>query len=216
MTTITKIETEKIHPNSWNPFSMSPQQLDNLVQDIRRSGVEHPISVRACGCDLIPGQHYEIVDGEQRFTAATDRRLDFQELECSVLELDDVQARIRTVNLNMLKGEVIPERFQNLVRELELKYSVSRETIASGFYMKLEELSMKLETPQIKPRLPKMKLDAKVTVYSVNARLHSREEYEFVHGILNQIMENSECDEGSALYSVFEGYKKCEDSKGEA
>lgn len=203
-----KISTNKIHPNSWNPFSMSPEQIDNLVQDIRMNGVEYPLTARKCSCDLIEGDHYEIVDGEQRFTAATDRRLDLAELECNVLELDDAEARMRTVNLNALKGDIIPERFQKLVKELETKFKLSRETIASGFYMKLDDLNVKLAPTQTSARAPVRMRLAKGTIYSVSARLHSRKQFEYVRGILARIMKELECDEATAMLEVFETYDK--------
>lgn len=202
-----EIETEKLHPNSWNPFSMKPETLEELVQDVIQRGIQYPITVRACGCEMVAGDHFEIIDGEHRYLAATDRRVDQKKISCKIEEKDDIAARLETINLNRLRGDRVPERFERLVKELEEKYNLSREVIAAGFHMKVDALSMELKPLTIEvAQAPKIELKARGRTFAVNARLHSRREFEFVNGILRRVMEKEDCDEGSALMMVFQEY----------
>jgi len=204
-----EVETERLHPNSWNPFSMKPETLEELVQDVLQRGIQYPITVRPCKCEMIPGGHYEIIDGEHRYIAATDRRIDSKSITCKIEEKDDIEARLETINLNRLRGDRIQERFEKLIMELESKYSLSKEQIAKGFHMRLDALQMELKPVTMHAsQTPKIELKARGKAYSVSARLHSRKEFEFISKIMRSVMEKDECDEGSALMAIFQEYEK--------
>jgi len=107
-----KVPIERIHPNSWNPFSMKPQLFEALVKHIQKEGLMGSTYVRPCECPKIEGSHFEIIDGENRWMAAKDRRINLSEMECLVGAKSDVDARLETINFNLEHGEIVREKFE--------------------------------------------------------------------------------------------------------
>ncbi len=108
------IPTEKLRPNPWNPNRISTENYRKLKNAIAERGMLSPILVR-------PRENYfEIVDGEHRFKIA--RSLKIKEIPCFVAELADTEARIKTLQLNGLRGENEPEKLARLIQDLNLEY----------------------------------------------------------------------------------------------
>ena len=201
------ITVDKIHPNTWNPNSMKPEIFEALVEDIRRSGFLGAILVRPCGCPNMEGKHYEIVDGEHRWLASQDRRLDLKEIPCYVVERDDVSARIETVTRNREHGELVREKLAKLVGELTSTFKLRMEDVREKMMIPEQEFKLIVNPIEIKaPDISKVKLHGRRQIFQVSALLASREQYEFINKILDNVMDREECTKGEALYKVFKVY----------
>jgi len=112
------IETGKVRPNPWNPNRMSEKTAAKLASDIKSRGMILPIVVRPVE------DGFQIVDGEHRWVVAN--QLGMKLLPCIVVEMDEQEARIKTLQLNRLRGEDEPELLARLLRELNIEASIEK------------------------------------------------------------------------------------------
>jgi len=89
---------------------MGPENLAKLRREIEARGFIAPLLVRP------QGERFEIVDGEHRFRIA--QELGVVKVPCVVAELSEREARIKTLQLNGLRGENEPDRLAALLTEL--------------------------------------------------------------------------------------------------
>ena len=136
---ITLIELNKIIPNDYNPNVVPEDILAKLRAEIGQKGLTQPIIVRS------RGNGYEIVDGYHRWLIC--KELGWQEIPCIVQDFDDTEAKIKTLQLNYMKGSSVPVKLASLI------YDLSKE-------IKLEELAKRLpyEKPQMLDNLELLKL----------------------------------------------------------
>lgn len=134
------IELNKITPNEYNPNVVSEDILAKLRAEIGQKGVCVPIIVRRKGND-----GYLIVDGEHRWRVCRD--LGWQEIPCIITDFDEKEAKIKTLQLNYMRGQVVPLKLAALIHDL------SKE-------IKLEDLAKRLpyEEAQLQHNLELLKL----------------------------------------------------------
>ena len=112
------IETGSLRPNPWNPNRMSPETAAKLAAEVRRKGMILPLVVRPIE------NYFQIIDGEHRWLAAT--QMGMAALPCIVVDLDESEARLKTIQLNRLRGEDEPELLARLLRELNVEMGVEQ------------------------------------------------------------------------------------------
>jgi len=136
---IIQVEINRIVPNDYNPNVVSEETLAKLRTEIGQKGLCEPIIVRS------RGEGYEVVDGVHRWRIC--RELGWPDIPCIIQPYDDNEARIKTLQLNYMRGSVIPIRLAALIHDL------SKE-------IKLEDLAKRLpyEEPQLKDNLELLKL----------------------------------------------------------
>lgn len=67
------VPIEQVTPNTYNPKSKNTPEFEKIKEGIKLKGQRMPIVVRELkGSEENPGLVYEILDGEQRYTAAKD------------------------------------------------------------------------------------------------------------------------------------------------
>lgn len=202
------IPVEKIHPNVWNPNSMRPEVFDALVQDLASHGFLGPILVRNCACTNVPGDHFEIIDGEHRWLACQDRRVNLAEVPCYVVERDDVAARIETVTRNREHGEFVREKLVRLIDELKGTYRISEDDIRGRLRMPVAEFTLILRPVEMRVEpVKRMVLHGRRRLYTLHVPLASKEQFDLVTDVLGQIMDAAQCDRAYALVRVFEAYR---------
>jgi len=113
---ITLINTNQIAPNDYNPNVVPSDILAKLRAEIGHKGLCEPIIVRR------RGQGYEIVDGEHRWRICQD--LGWREIPCIVEDYDDTEAKIKTLQLNYMRGSVIPVKLAALIHDLNKEISL--------------------------------------------------------------------------------------------
>jgi ParB/RepB/Spo0J family partition protein len=93
---IKRMSLSHIHPNKYNPNSMSETDFKELVQEVlhlRR--VAKPVVVRP---DPDHDGEFMIVDGEHNYRAACEAGLEY--VLCEIIDVDEVEARIQTYKRN--------------------------------------------------------------------------------------------------------------------
>lgn len=133
------IEIDKIVPNSYNPNVVPEDIMAKLRAEIRQKRLCEPIIVRK------RGNVYEIVDGEHRWRIC--RELGWKEMPCIVQDYDDQEAKIKTIQLNYMRGSALPLKMASLIHELNRGITV-------------EDLAKRLpyEKPQMMDSLELLKL----------------------------------------------------------
>lgn len=100
MAEMTLVPIGKLVPNKWNPNRMDGETFEGLKSSIEHANLleKNPILVRP------KDKGYEIVDGEQRWRAA--KALGLKKVPVEIDEMDDVEAKQRTVILNKDRGAI--------------------------------------------------------------------------------------------------------------
>jgi ParB/RepB/Spo0J family partition protein len=107
---VQKIPIFRLVPNPWNPNEINPKIMTKLKNEIKRKGVVQPILVRP------KGEDYEIVDGYHRWLIL--KELGYAEVPCIVKDLDDTEAKLKTLQLNYMRGSAVPIKLANLIHDL--------------------------------------------------------------------------------------------------
>jgi len=190
-------------PNHWNPNRLSDELTQKLLNDISEKGFILPIVVRP-----IDKEKYQIVDGEHRWRIAKNIGLKF--IPCIIAEMDEQEARIKTIQLNRLRGEDEPELLAKLLEELSAEIDIeelSGRLPFDPFEIKesLELLEIK-ESRHFKERLQKeYKELAKKRIFSV---VVSEEEKRLLELAIFQHQKSraEEISAGKALAEICEIY----------
>lgn len=105
-----------LHGNDWNPNTQKDETFNKLVENIEEIGFVEPVMVRP----LDDGQ-FEIVSGHHRVEAA--KIVGMEEVPCIIQEdFDEDMTKFQLVRMNVLRGELDPEKFTNLFNDLAEKY----------------------------------------------------------------------------------------------
>lgn len=133
------ISIDQIVPNGYNPNLVPDDIMAKLRAEIAQKGLTQPIIVRS------RGDAYEIVDGYHRWRICRD--LGFTEVPCIVQDYSDNEAKIKTLQLNYMRGSAVPIKLANLIHDL------NRD-------IKLEDLVKRLpyEEPQMLDSLELLKM----------------------------------------------------------
>jgi ParB family transcriptional regulator, chromosome partitioning protein len=91
------IDIEDLKPASWNPNRMDEDMTARLKESISRYGLVEPLVVRE------KDSSYEVLSGNQRLKVLQD--MNFKQVPCVVVNLDDAGAMLLAQALNGLKGE---------------------------------------------------------------------------------------------------------------
>jgi ParB family chromosome partitioning protein len=110
------LRVDKIKPNPWNPNKLSAKTYAKLKSDIKSRGFVSPITVRASG-DV-----WEIVDGEHRWRIMSELGADI--IPAVVVEMDDDEAKLKTMQLNYMRGTAVPAKLAALLAELNKTMSL--------------------------------------------------------------------------------------------
>ncbi|MFC1514477.1 ParB/RepB/Spo0J family partition protein [Candidatus Omnitrophota bacterium] len=136
---IKRVRIARISPNDYNPNVVPEDILAKLGAEISQKGLCEPIVVRK------RGNGYVIVDGEHRWRICRD--LGWKKVPCIIKEFDDDEAKIKTIQLNYMRGSAVPIKLASLI------HSLNKE-------VKLEDLEKRLpyEKVQLKDHLELLKL----------------------------------------------------------
>lgn len=125
------IEVSKIHPNEWNPNEQSDEIFNQLVEEIREDGFDHPLNVVPCEWEGEEG-HYVIIGGEHRWQAS--KLLGLEKVPCFIHDdWDEAQQKLKTVRRNLLGGSLNARKFTDLVNSLKHTLDVEDMPTLFGF-----------------------------------------------------------------------------------
>jgi ParB family chromosome partitioning protein len=114
---IVELPLSKLSPNQYNPNVIRPENMEKLRSEIKRKGMCAPLTVRASNGG------YEIIDGYHRFVVLGE--LGYRTVPCVVLDVDDTEARLLTLQLNYLRGEPVPIKLADLIHDLNKDVDLS-------------------------------------------------------------------------------------------
>lgn len=180
-----KVAIDEVFPNPWNPKEKDHQKVKDIEKSIKLHGFKAPIQVRS------NDGRYEIIDGEQRWTA-------MKNLGAKEIYIYD-------------NGEIADADAQN--ETLWWQVQVPFETIKLAHLVReLDEMEMELpyskkEIADFKGMLEQGDGDGegKGDVKSLNVKL-SAEQFEIITRALEFVKSENECGDGRALELICADY----------
>ncbi len=110
-------DLKKLKPNPWNPNEMDDFTFQSLKHGFETDGWLSSMALLVWGTDDKGTRHDLIIDGEQRWTAAT--QLGLKKGPCVFLYgLSEVKARALTIKLDQKRGKFNKSKLSSLVAEL--------------------------------------------------------------------------------------------------
>ncbi len=206
------INIDLLHEDASNPNTMNEKIFNALIQEISKYGILEPIITRRCNCNAIPLEHRCIIGGEHRFKAA--KQLNMNEVPCINLDVDHTQARMLMINLNNIRGRVMPLKLAKLITDMSK--SIPIDEVCKDLYITKDEIKSMLEdksiTTNIKNRLScKRKVKGILPSNKSNLKalsiLLSKEQYEEVITVLDSIADEYDCTRGEALIILCQKFK---------
>jgi hypothetical protein len=191
------VPIEEIRPNTWNPKIKDTKEYEKVKEGIRLNGLKESIKVRENqGENLI--DKYEIIDGEQRYTACKD--LGYKKvLIYNEGIVDDKKAR----ELTLWWQTQVP------IEELKLAEMVKDMTLAYG----------KIDIPYTKEEIDELiklsdfnwdmyQKEEDIDINELKTIKLTKEQYEIVLKAINKIKEKENIDisEGRALELICADY----------
>lgn len=128
MLTLQAIKITDIVPNDYNPNVVDDAKMLQLKKSIIRDGYIQPIVVRPH--PEMPGI-FVVVDGEHRWTVL--KELNYDVIECVVVDREEPEAMIETVNMNNLRGSFDNFRLAEVILSLSQRYSEEELTDLLGY-----------------------------------------------------------------------------------
>lgn len=128
-----EIEVNKLKPNPWNPNQMTEEQEEYLEKEMKRIGFAQEILVRQ------KEDYYEIIDGEHRLKTA--KKIGLKKVNCAIIELNDEEAKLTTINMNKIKGVDNPIKLAELLEDLKSR----DENLLDLLAMEREEVESLIE-----------------------------------------------------------------------
>ena len=95
---IVKLPIEQLNEAPWNPNRMDEDNLTRLKESLARYDLVIPLVVRPT-----ENSHYEVLSGNQRLRVL--KELEYEQIPCVVVDLNDEEAMLLAQALNGLHGE---------------------------------------------------------------------------------------------------------------
>ena len=122
---IKMLSLDDLVQTDWNPNAMPEDKFNMLFDNIAEYGFLEPIVVRS-----LEGGKYEVVGGNHRTEVA--RLLGMSEIPAVVKHgMTDDGVKFQNMRLNIIRGDIDPEKFTRLYEELADKYE--GEDLAAKF-----------------------------------------------------------------------------------
>lgn len=199
-TKIKKVSIDKVIPNTWNPKEKNTKEYEKLRESIFTKGLRGAVAVRV---HPTKKGKYEIIDGEQRYTAA--KELGYEEIHIyNEGVVDDKEAKELTIWWQQqVPFEKITEAY--LVAELveahgienvELPYSEAE--IAQ--FQNLAEFKFE-DYKNEDEKEPEFDGDVKTLKLTL-----SKEAYDIIKTAMKRVMDENSCGEARALELIAADY----------
>lgn len=126
------VHIDRLREPPGNPNEMSEEELDRLVEAIRKFGFLQPVLVRPLN-ELLGGMPvYELVDGVHRVRAA--RLAGLVELPCVLADaVTEHDARALQIGMNKLRGQLNLAEVANAISELVSGGWTTAELVVTGY-----------------------------------------------------------------------------------
>lgn len=173
--------------NPWNPKVKRSKEYEKVKESVRVNGLSMPIVVREINDD---NYKYQVLDGEQRLTAALD--LGFDKIWIVDLgEISDEEAKSKTIWMEMavpFDQEQLGKLLVELVDKVELPYSNNEIEVISGVSLVQED------DEDFEDDFEEKSNFTKFSVFMVKEWVNNLKDK------IKQIQEDFDCSEGVATY----------------
>jgi len=112
-------------------------EMQHLKREFTRIGNVQPILVRPLG----GGSQYQILDGEHRWKVA--KHFQHETIKAIILQLNDEQAKLTTINMNRIHGADDPLKLAYLLQDLKKTIDIKELAILTN--IKLPELQATID-----------------------------------------------------------------------
>jgi hypoxanthine phosphoribosyltransferase len=109
---VTLLPVDQINHNNWNPNFVSTAMARAIRDDIQRNGFIGPIVVQKHNQEL--NEDYVIINGEHRYDAFVDLKIG-SKIPATILDINDIDAKVLTLRLNREHGELMPDKVNTLL-----------------------------------------------------------------------------------------------------
>lgn len=117
---VVKLPIESVEPDPQNPNELPDDMMDTLKQDVKERGFVQPIVVREIPIeDADEEQRFMLIDGEHRWRVLRD--LGYEFVPAVIDDLSEIDAKIRNVTLNRIRGQLVPIKLALLLADLSKK-----------------------------------------------------------------------------------------------
>ena len=130
------VPTISLAPNLWNPNVMKGSVFEHLKKSIKKYGFIQPIIVT---------KDMTIIDGEHRWKALLDMGID--KVEVKILPITEEEAKLGTINFNLIKGTLDTGLLGKLL--LELEQEIGREALESAVAMERKQIEKAIKAHQV-------------------------------------------------------------------
>ena len=130
-----KVPTSKVHFNDWNPKQKRTVEYEKVKESVRLNGQIAPILVR----EIKDG--YEVLDGEQRFTAIKDLGLE-ETWIANLGKVKDAEAKSLTIWMEQnvpFDDKLLGDLLLELKGQVELPYTDAEIELISGVFANEDE-----------------------------------------------------------------------------
>lgn len=149
MQSITYLQTNHLHPNSYNPRKhKDSQHINELAESIKNQGIIEPLVVRESKQFV---DAYEIVCGERRFKGAT--LAGIPSVPCIIRELTDEEALKICIIENLQRRDIHPMDEARGYHELQTLSGASIEDIAQSMGVSGSLVAHRLKLLDLIPEL---------------------------------------------------------------
>jgi ParB family transcriptional regulator, chromosome partitioning protein len=161
-----QIEISLVDPSPFQPRqSISADQLKELAESIKSTGVIQPIVVRKAG------ERYQLVAGERRWRAASMANLDV--IPAVVREFTDQEALEVALTENLLRQDLSPIEVAHAYQVLQEKFGYSHDDIAKRLGIDRTTVTNTLRLLKLAPEIQKLINDKLLTSGHARALLAS-------------------------------------------
>ena len=190
---LTKVDIKTISPNTWNPKDLDTDEYQKVLKSIKTKGLRGFVAVR---------EHdggYEIIDGQQRYTAA--KELGYSEIVVyNEGDVSDQEARELTiwyqqqVPFNHTDLAFLVTDMMNEYGEIELPYS----TIEIKEFQELAGFDFSQYDNETEGTDPD-------EVKTINIKVNANQ-YDIIMKAINNVKDLDDCSDGQALERICATY----------
>lgn len=120
------VEVSKLQPFDWNPNEMTPQEFNNLVEQIQREGFDEPLQIvkKEDGTLWILG-------GEHRYRAC--KVLGLEKVPAVLKDIPESEWKTYVVRRNIVRGDLNKDKFTRIVKDVVVGDDFGAVSAQMGF-----------------------------------------------------------------------------------
>jgi len=108
---------KELKPNKWNPNELPQDKLQHLKQEIARVGYLQPILIN---------KDNVIIDGYHRYQVLKETKGEDAEIQVVIVDMPEREAKVQSINMNLIRGFLNPQKLGNLLTDLEKEYETAK------------------------------------------------------------------------------------------